>query len=185
MDSIGLNLQRERGRMTELCPHLMESGLERPMTLIVTPEATAYTCVDCAMVWAETLTSSGTGPHTILDALHFDMCGHTDGGTCFACLGEFKEQISKRFAILAPVDKNSANRLLRIKNGLNKRYSRAMLVQQEAEAEKPLPAYPGLRRTGRGLDAAMAGQRYQADRAQRLSVLRPPSVSVVVVHKSS
>jgi hypothetical protein len=171
--------------MTELCPHLMESGLERPMTLIVTPEATAYTCVDCAMVWAETLTSSGTGPHTILDALHFDMCGHTDGGTCFACLGEFKEQISKRFAILAPVDKNSANRLLRIKNGLNKRYSRAMLVQQEAEAEKPLPAYPGLRRTGRGLDAAKAGQRWQGLRALRLTALVPPPANVVVVHKSS
>jgi hypothetical protein len=161
----------------DMCTHIVSHGStdDTPFVLINTPTANAYTCSACAVAWIEAMNASGARPSSVVKAVHADRCSHTKGN-CPSCVEALLIALSNRFRELASQNKTSANRLLKIKNGLSKRYG--------TEA-KPLPPYPGLRRTGRGLDAAMAGQRYQADRAQRLSVLRPPSVSVVVVHKSS
>jgi hypothetical protein len=163
--------------MTNMCTHLVQAGTtDTPMTLVHTETATAYTCPSCCAHFCIALLDVGTPAAHILDALHFDMCDHTEG-TCDRCLESLKDELSKRWVRYRIAgDKPASNRLGRLRKAIRKRYD---------TSEATLPAYPGLlRRTGRGLDAALAGQRWQGLRAQRLTALVPPVESVVVVPAS-
>jgi hypothetical protein len=101
------------------------------MVLIHTDEATAYLCPACTVSWIETLTTQGTQPKTLVEALHMDRCDHHKA-TCQGCIDALMEELSMRFGELAPVNKTAANRLLRVRNVLNKLYNRARNVAQEA-----------------------------------------------------
>jgi hypothetical protein len=163
---------------TEMCQHIIDHGTtDTHMVLIVTESESAFTCPQCTADYAIALLDS-TGPDAILDSLVFSACDHGQG-TCKRCLESLKDELATRWSRLklTPEGKPAANRLGRLRKAISKRYG--------TEQSKPLPAYPGLRRTGRGLDAAKAGQRWQGLRALRLTALVPPPANVVVVHKSS
>jgi hypothetical protein len=160
---------------TEMCQHIIDHGTTVPMVLIVTDTASAFTCLQCTTTWIEAMLEV-MAPRTIVESIHLDRCDH-GAGICFPCCEALKAAISERFASLAPVDKNRANRLLRIKNKLTLRYR----TKIEAEQAKPLPAYRNANILGRAGERGRAGQRWTADRAQRLSTLRSPVESIVVI----
>jgi hypothetical protein len=161
---------------TEMCQHLIEaSTVNTPMVLVHTDAASAFTCPTCTVAWIEAMLEV-MDPRVIVESIHLDRCDHS-AGICFPCCEALKAAISARFAVLAPVDKTSANRLLRIKNKLTLRYR----TKIEAEQAKPLPAYRNARILGRAGERGRAGQRWTADRAQRLSTLRPPVEATVVI----
>ena len=160
--------------MTNMCTHLVQAGTtDTPMTLVHTETATAYTCPSCCAHFCIALLDVGTPAAHILDALHFDMCDHTEG-TCDRCLESLKDELSKRWVRYRIAgDKAASNRLGRLRKAIRKRYG--------TEQSKPLPAYRNANILGTAGERGRAGQRWQGLRAQRLSTLRPPPANVVVV----
>jgi hypothetical protein len=161
---------------TEMCQHIIDHGTtDTHMVLIVTESESAFTCPQCTAEYCIALLDAGTPAAHVLDSLVFEACDHGQG-TCDRCVEAFKDELSKRWMRYRLAgDKPASNRLGRLRKAIRKRYD---------TSEATLPAYPGLRRTGRGLDAAKAGQRWQGLRAQRLTALAPPVHTVLVVPAS-
>jgi hypothetical protein len=155
---------------TDMCQHITEASL--PMVLVHTETTNAFTCPSCCADYCIALLDAGTPAAHVLETLIFEACDHTEG-TCKRCLESLKDELSKRWMRYRLAgDKSASNRLGRLRTAIRKRYG---------TEQATLPAYPGLRRTGRGLDAARAGQRWTGLRAQRLTALVPPVESIVVI----
>jgi hypothetical protein len=157
----------------DMCTHLVQAGTtDTPMTLVHTDTATAFVCPQCTADYCITLLDAGTPAAHVLETISLSHCDHGQD-TCKRCLESLKDELSKRWMrYRIASDKPASNRLGRLRTAIRKRYG--------TEA-KPLPPYPGLRRTGIGLDAAKAGQRWHSIRAQRLTALVPPVESIVVI----
>jgi hypothetical protein len=163
---------------TEMCQHIIDHGTtDTHMVLIVTESESAFTCPQCTADYAIALLDS-TGPDAILDSLVFSACDHGQG-TCKRCLESLKDELATRWSRLklTPEGKPAANRLGRLRKAISKRYG--------TEQSKPLPAYRNASLRGLAGVRGRAGQAWTAAKQQRLSVLRAPAQSVVVVHKSS
>jgi hypothetical protein len=165
----------------DMCTHIVSHGStdDTPFVLINTPTANAWCCPSCAVAWTEQVIQSQP-IHSVLKSLVFTACDHGEE-LCRRCLSSFRDALTARWSCAMVTDKRLANRLMRIRRLLSKNYDKG----NTPEAYKARQAYPGLlRRTGRGLDAALAGQRWQGLRAQRLTALVPPVESVVVMPAS-
>ena len=171
--------------MTDICFHLADSGhLNQPFALVHTPDAHAFTCPACTLEFVEAMLDTAS-TKSIVDSLVFTRCDHQGGGSvCWPCVEAIKAQITLRWSALIHTDKRLANRFLRLRNAISKRYDRAT-VETDRKAKhipkRTIPAYPGLRSKGAAGDRAVAGVRWNDAKEQRLSALVPPSESITVI----
>jgi hypothetical protein len=172
--------------LTDLCTHLISSGNleESTFVLVNTSDAHAFTCTQCACDWTEGVLLSQP-IHATARALVFTACDHGDHGhVCRTCLASFRDALTARWSRAMVTDKRMANRLMRLRRMLAKNYdagSTPAAHKARRQAAK-LPAYPNANILGRAGDVGRLGQRWTANRNQRLATLRPPVHSIVVVH---
>jgi hypothetical protein len=164
----------------DMCTHIVSHGStdDTPFVLINTPTANAWCCPSCAVAWTEQVIQSQP-IHSVLKSLVFTACGH-DEGLCRTCLSSFRDALTARWSCAMVTDKRLANRLMRIRRLLSKNYDKG----NTSEAYKARSAYRNANILGMAGVRGRAGAVWTANRAQRLSVLRPPVHTVVVVPAS-
>jgi hypothetical protein len=170
--------------LTDLCTHLISSGNleESTFVLVNTSDAHAFTCTQCACDWTEGVLLSQP-IHATARALVFTACDHGNHGrVCRTCLASFRDALTARWSRAMVTDKRMANRLMRLRRLLAKHYDKGAAPATREARQAKLPAYTNANILGRAGDLGRAGQRWTADRNQRLATLVPPSQSVVVVH---
>jgi len=164
---------------TDLCAHLISSGNLDKLVLVNTPDAHAFVCTQCACDWTEGVLLSQP-IHATARALVFTACEH-DEGLCRTCLEAFRDALTARWSRAMTTDKRMANRIMSLRRLLAKHYDKGAAPAAHTAQRQERQQYPGMNRFGRNLEAAMAGQQWQANRAQRLATLAPPPVAVAVV----
>ena len=121
--------------LREICPHLLEPSLDKPLALFSLRKVTKLACPSCIVDHFASMLSAGYDLVAITRSVSFKRCGHKMESrvACLTCLSAIKMELSTRCANTTP--KSSAKRLQKVMNELSLSYDKKLAREGGSKAK--------------------------------------------------